>query len=487
MGCYRFTGENLKEQAVWEMDAILPLGKELVLNRFEVVSPFQVLPPKHAPICFERAVIGLGSQCGLSYCATNTPTEIYRAYSKQIQEYYWSTAQRWNEFLLERAVDEKEKQAKYGGSETKFSPTKCLQTARYYNFEEGKVYFAPQYAEPRVRQGEKDPDSIDQPTTEDRNQNHQASQDRRPIVAIVERLGTRAVLNIDRVIFAIVNSGGFRLKVLSYDSGCGIPETAYLMRDVNILISTHGNALGGSLWMPSPPSHPHPVVISIDSTKYYENWFQWTSTAMAQRFIIHRCGPAVSYYAKPNEINEVACPLHRDLHLARTLLKKVGLVLNNDTEAEDLLQLTGAEYPIELFDRFGADQELSAGTGKGEGGFEAADKYGTTRADKLNTFLSDYWKRLARYADPFRLLRLLEDIRDENAQQTEVSKSYLQICREGRCCGPECVSVMNRNVVGRLRACDQDMREGLWGEHRWNKEQDEFSRSGQSFEPWSPK
>ncbi|KAI8601813.1 hypothetical protein EDD21DRAFT_294017, partial [Dissophora ornata] len=107
--------------------------------------------------------------------------------------------------------------------------------------------------------------------------------------AIVERLGTRAVLNIDRVIFAIVNSGGFRLKVLSYDSGCGIPETAYLMRDVNILISTHGNALGGSLWMPSPPSHPHPVVISIDSTKYYENWFQWTSTAMAQRFIIHRC------------------------------------------------------------------------------------------------------------------------------------------------------------------------------------------------------
>ncbi|KAG0024599.1 hypothetical protein BGZ80_000900 [Entomortierella chlamydospora] len=488
-----YLGENLEEQAVWEMDAVLPSGQEIVLKDFEVVSPFQALPPKRAPICFDRAVIGLGSQCGLDYCAKNTPTEIYQAYSEQVQNHYWPTVKRWNSFLENRAQEELERQQGALGKDVDFSPTKCLQTARYYNFEgdedeaqgrESSPNLTPAHDEPILRRGEIDPDSVDRLLDGKRR--------RRPVVAIIERRRNRAILNLDLVISTIVKSGHFRLKVLNYDQGCGIPETAYLMRDVNILISSHGNALGGSLWMPSPSTnhnHPVPVVISIDSTRYYERWFQWTTTAMGQRFILHRCGPAVSSRSDLKE----SCALHRDLNLARKILEKVGLTLDEPTQEEDLLALTGAEFPLELWARYRA-RDNANGDGQEEW------------LEKVALFLGDYWKNLARYADPDRLLETLEKIRLENEEDNGYENtqsnsgdtgngdnsmrnskrplSYLRMCMQGRCCGPDCEGVMNRNVVGTMRAYDQDISEGHWGEFLPNEEQAEFVRSGGSLKSW---
>jgi hypothetical protein len=493
-----YLGENNKEQAVWEMDAILPKGRELVLKPFEVVSDFQVLPPKDSasvPMCFERAVIGLGSQCGLSYCANSTPAEVYLQYRDQIQEYYWPTPERWSRFLYWRQQQQVQEHGKSMGrklASTKstmkkgVSPTKCLETARYYGFEENardSRNSSMSTTEPANRRGVKDPDMVDS----------QLQNRERPVVAIIERHGTRAVLNMESVIKAVIQSKHFRLKVVSYDHGCGIPETAYLMRDINILISTHGNALGGSLWMPSPlassrdgpqKDYPLPVVISIDSTKYFESWFQWTTTSMSQRFILHRCGPNVSYHPDPREFNESVCPFHRNLVLARKVLKEAGLVFDSATEHEDLLELTGIEYPIGLLDRYSKEDE--------------------DYISKMNMFLAVYWKALERYADPDRLLQLLEKIRIENVLdggnhvsyvKTDVGievqmatprkrKSYLDVCREGRCCGPTCEGIMNRNVVGGLRAYDQDMSAARWGEYHWSEEQNEFKRSGESLRSW---
>lgn len=476
-----YLGENSEEQAVWEMEAILPKGRELVLKPFEVVSDFQVLPPKDSasvPICFERAVVGLGSQCGLSYCAWNTPTEVYLQYRDQIQDYYWGTIEKWNKFLGWRKQQQANEQ-EHGGAKPKkaetekaeaFSPTKCLETARYYGFEENdNDSNDPMTTEPASRRGIKDPDLVDS-----QHQNRD-----RPVVAIIERHGSRAVLNFDRVIQVIVQSKHFRLKVVSYDSGCGIPETAYLMRDVNILISPHGNALGGSLWMPSPlPSsrshdhdsyhdHPFPVVISIDTTKYRESWFQWPTTAMGQRFTSHSCGPAASYYPYPEDINESVCPLHRNMDLARAAMQRAGLVLDKATEHEDLLALTGTEYPIDQLYRY---RERLKDDGRA-----------------VNEFLATYWKALERYADPDRLLHLLEQVRAENVPEGKRErKSYLGLCKERRCCGPTCEGVMDRNVVGGLRAHGQDMSAAHWGEFLWSEEQNEFAREGQSLGDWMP-
>lgn len=463
-----YLGENLIDQAIWEMEAILPEGKEIVLKSFEVVnSSFQVLPPKRVPICFARAVIGLGSQCGLSYCVHSTPTEVYQEYSQQIQQHYWPSPERWRVHLALREMQDRIKRDESlllpaGDRSLAFSPTKCIQTARYYNFDPHKST-GPEQEEPLTRQGQQFPDSI---------QSHRHTTTATtattilPVVAILQREGTRSVLNLDKVISTIAETRDFRLKVISYDFGCGIPETAYLMRDVHILISPHGNALGGSLWMPtslSSSSSPSlssyfPTVISIDSTRYHENWFQWTTTSMAQRFMIHRCGPAYSSHGYPKEINPDVCPLHRDINLAKTVLTKMGFNLHPETELNDLMDLTGAEFPLDLWEKYGGD--------------------------KVNKFLIDYWKSLSRYADPARLLQILYQVRDENREGGK--KSYLQLCRESKCCAPYCLGVMNRNIVGPLRAYDQDWSAENWGQLHSNEEQDAFVRSGQVLQDWLP-
>ncbi|KAF9992478.1 hypothetical protein BGZ65_012192 [Modicella reniformis] len=200
---------------------------------------------------------------------------------------------------------------------------------------------------------------------------------------------------------------------------------------------------------------------------------------MGQRFLLHRCGPKVSYYANPLELNESLCPLYRNLDLARVWLQRVGLKLDKATEHEDLLELTDAEYPLEFLERY-KDQDPV----------------------KINGFLSGYWKSLERYADPDRLLQTLEQVRTENMLEVEnrgdpqitrnaevevqgKRKSYLELCMQARCCGPLCEGIMHRNVVGDLRAYDQDMSAAHWGEHFWSKEQSEFASSGQDLKSWS--
>ncbi|KAG0346271.1 hypothetical protein BG004_002024 [Podila humilis] len=441
-----YVGENTMQQAVWEMDAITS-GKELVLNAFEVVSSFQVLPPKSHPICFERAVIGLGSQCGFGYCATNTPVEVYKAYRDQIQEFYFATPTQWTSFHN----NERRKHLA-----AKFSPSMCVEKARYYNFQHPSSGLEIE-GEPQIRQGVRNPDSVVVDPSAAVATFPNASPSISPIVAIIERHGSRSVLNLDKVIERTV-AQGFRVKVMTYDQGCGIPQVAYMMRDVNILISTHGNALGGSLWM---PDKPWPLIISIETTKHHETWFMTTTTVLAQRFTIHCCGPQFSGSLD----YESTCPFIRDVGLARVSLKGLNWQLDPEKEEQELELLTGAEYPLEMLDKYGGD--------------------------KLHPFLSTYWKNLPRYADVDRLAGLLEKVWREIPQDAD--KSFLQICQEGRCCGPGCDGVMARNIVGPWRAYGQQLDSAHWGEHlaeggwdgngnngNWN----EASRSAQELKSW---
>ncbi|GJJ70052.1 hypothetical protein EMPS_02401 [Entomortierella parvispora] len=460
-----YLGENSVDQAVWEVEAIISEGRELVLHSFEVVNAsFQALPPKDAPICFARAVIGLGSQCGLNYCANSIPTEVYQEYSRRIKEYYWPNPERWRLHMILRAEQERirgDQEQHHLDRSLVFSPTKCIHSAQYYNFDP-EFSTTPRSEEPQERQARGQPDDAQ---TDPRKRSL-------PIVAILKREGTRSVINLDRVISVIAETGHFRLKVISYDHGCGIPETAYLMRDVQILISPHGNALGSSLWMPSTePSNSSlsyfPTVISIDSTKYTESWFQWTTTSMGQRFMVHRCGPAHSTHPFKSEMNPAVCPFHRDMDLARRTLSKAGLVLNPEKKDDDLLELTGEEFPIDLWEKYGGEN--------------------------VNKFLNEYWKSLSRYADPDRLLEILYKIREYNLPRQEIDEgvsekkmSFLQLCRESKCCAPSCSGVMHRNVVGPLRAYDQDLSEDNWGRLRDNEEHDAFVMSGLALMDWFP-
>ncbi|KAK3834176.1 MAG: hypothetical protein JOS17DRAFT_666711, partial [Linnemannia elongata] len=104
---------------------------------------------------------------------------------------------------------------------------------------------------------------------------------RKLVVGIIQRESSRRLLNDDELIQGLVQAG-FRVKWMSFDHGCGIAETAYLLRDIHVLITPHGNAIGTSVFMPS--HDPVSTILSVDHSRYKEDWFMFTATALGQRF-----------------------------------------------------------------------------------------------------------------------------------------------------------------------------------------------------------
>ncbi|KAI8601682.1 hypothetical protein EDD21DRAFT_279753, partial [Dissophora ornata] len=109
---------------------------------------------------------------------------------------------------------------------------------------------------------------------------------RKLVVGIIQRENSRRLINDQELIDGLV-AAGFRIKWMTFDHGCGLAETAYLLRDINVLISPHGNAIGTSIFMPT--HNPVPTLVSVDPSRRSEAWFMFTATAMGQRFIQTSC------------------------------------------------------------------------------------------------------------------------------------------------------------------------------------------------------
>ncbi|KAI1319604.1 hypothetical protein EDD11_003597 [Mortierella claussenii] len=103
-----------------------------------------------------------------------------------------------------------------------------------------------------------------------------------------------------------------------------------------------------------------------------------------------------------NVTNVISTTDHRGK--ARFFLKKVGLELDSASEEQDLLELTGAEFPIELFDRLtsesvidhNSEENSDHGAGQIEGiafGVDSEQKGG--KVQTLTLFLAECWKGLA--------------------------------------------------------------------------------------------
>ncbi|KAF9276862.1 hypothetical protein BGZ68_009695, partial [Mortierella alpina] len=189
----RFKDDPIDRQGAWEMVHFFETGKELVLSQAEMSTPFQSLPPADAPICFQRAVIGLGSQCALGYCENNVPAEIYKSFREEIAEYYWSSPETWERHLShareainkgsknqehehtkrhDEEVKEQEREQEQEqamekkrqdmpGSEKEVSQLICLQLARYYNFEIAGPNHGLEQGEAQSRIGQMNPDVVD--------------------------------------------------------------------------------------------------------------------------------------------------------------------------------------------------------------------------------------------------------------------------------------------------------------------------------------
>lgn len=495
----RFYYDPLGRMGTWEMDHFIETGKELVLSQTELATPFQTLPPEDTPICFQRAVIGLGSQCGLVYCENNTPAEVYKAFRDDISEYYWSTPQTWerhvknaqdliNKGLQHQEHTQKSRQDKNevamrrqdaAGNKAATSQLQCLDRARYYNFESAGPNHGPENGEAKSRFGQMHPDVVEPAETyqnlfvEDKKGGAVKESKRKLVVAIIQREKSRRLVNDEELIQGLVQAG-FRVKWITFDHGCGIAETAYLLRDVNVLITPHGNAIGTSIFMSS--HEPVPTVISVDNSRYKEGWFKHTTSAIGQRFIQTVCGP--TNYA--DETAREHCPYFKDLKGAWDLLRYDNLVLglpdsriktdeerkSMSNEERDRWRDANREYvknnpaAQKLAEQ---EMEVLIAPEMPETMFQ---KYG----ELAREFMWAYWKNSPRYVDVVRVVKFVQSLQQDLEQEkiknsatttsslqqlggnvSNAQKSYglfVDYVRKGQACGPDaCEDILERNVA----------------------------------------
>ncbi|KAF9971147.1 hypothetical protein BGZ73_005942 [Actinomortierella ambigua] len=544
------TFDSIKVQKEWELDDQFPpshitengrriySNRELVLHPEEITSEFQSLPPKDTPICFERAVIGLGSQCPFHYCEQNIPSSLYTDYQTSVSQYYWPTRARWTNHLLAKhqALEEWKESIGWGRYEEPFdnlgkdqqeanaafflernegTPMQCLWNTMYLNFDEDpaqdyRMWIDPllrHSQEPPSRIGVADPDEVYRRREQKQDMDeakYQAQGNRRKIVvAIIQREKSRTLINVDELTHRLI-SEGYRVKRITMDHGCGIPQTAYLLRDVDLLISPYGNALGTSIFL---PRRPHVTTVSIDTSHAPENRFIWTTTAIGQRYLQHHFGPDFQTVARKNvereqknkmagsqdgatadQVDDAAVaaelvrlqaryPLVQDMRLARKIRDQVWgkagpryARLANNIKDKDLVRLIALRTATSAEDE---DPRLV----RKLGGLELVE-----------AFRVEYWRASARYVDVDQMARIAAVVdrearelakgrpvvQDNNKssnnkqqQQQRVPYTFLDLCRENRCCGNACEPILRRTLVGNNAAHGMHAQPGPeWGFYR---------------------
>ncbi|KAF9585433.1 hypothetical protein BGW38_002419 [Lunasporangiospora selenospora] len=478
--------DDIKRQGQWEMKHFFHSGRELVLSQYEIATDFQTLPPDDAPICFERAVIGLGSQCSQVYCENNIPVEIYQGFRDEIADYYWQTPQVWQKHLSDsrESIRGKEKENNNPNLQEKpNSPLKCLDGARYYNFEGTGSGNPAEDGEKMTRIGQRFPEALDMNYTfkTDLSENgpgtNRTGKSRKLVVGIVQREESRRLLNDQDLVKELVEAG-FRVKWMSFDHGCGLAETAYLLRDVNVLVSPHGNAIGTSIFMPT--NNPVPTLISIDNSQYQESWFKFTSTALGQRFISSTCGPT-SYVDKATEER---CPYYRDYSGGQRLLRQLPIILGlpesmvkTDAEKNAMTEWKRDRRDdyLRTYVRWSRDaQELAAKEFEMLIGREVPRSLIQKYGEDAWTFLNYFWKDIPRYVDVPRLTKFIGSLQEDSEREESVDlrngsspyRQFIEYVRNGEACGEnDCQDKLQRNVAGAESAFGQHSINNveLWG------------------------
>ncbi|KAF9127296.1 hypothetical protein BG015_004559 [Linnemannia schmuckeri] len=461
-----------KRSKGWEMGHVFQTGFELVLSQDQLVTDFQMLPPNDAPVCFRSAVVGLGNQCALDYCEFNIPAEVYSSFRDIVSDYYWRTPHMWERHLgimqerIDAAARIQQQQLAAAGenidAKPQRTPLKCLDLALYYNFEPstGQNPVQP-LKESKNRVGQLVPDTVDPEVDPSTGK-------RKLVIAVIQREGSRRLLNDKKLVEGLA-AAGFRVKWITLDHGCGLAETAYLLRDVHVLASPHGNAIGASIFMPM--SNPVPTLISLDASRYSESWFINTATAMGQRILQSVCGP--NGYL--DEATKTRCPYYKDViganKLFKTWGKKLVLGLTDEMAKEyrekaERDQLT-PEVLQELRDSVAnspsaqklAQEELDVLIGP-EVPHTIIDKYGSK---EVVYYLEVFWRDAPRHVDVPRVVALMRELQEDQEREQAVAAAaaqkstyayepYFGYIRENRACGVKyCKQILKRNVLAESR------------------------------------
>ncbi|CAG8848809.1 10563_t:CDS:2, partial [Gigaspora margarita] len=230
-------------------------GKEIVFNYENMLTEMQVMPPT-VPICFANAVVGAGNRCSLYYCEKNIPADHYDQFRNDILNHFIHNGQ-WEKYMQKEQADKR--------------VFACINSTKIYTFNNSK---------------------------NDANT---------PVIAILQRYRNRYILNAEELINALVKQK-YTIKFLNFDVGCSLSTTAKLLKDVDVLISSHGNGIGDAIFMA-----PKTSVLNIDSRFYSEPWFAYVHTATGRRFYNFQCESSDCQVA--------------DIELAKQVLEQEGVTL----------------------------------------------------------------------------------------------------------------------------------------------------------------
>ncbi|KAF9342147.1 hypothetical protein BGX26_008236, partial [Mortierella sp. AD094] len=255
--------------------------------------------------------------------------------------------------------------------------------------------------------------------------NYSNGSKRKLVVGIIQREESRRVINDQELLTELVKAG-FRVKWISFDHGCGLAETAYLLRDVNVVVSPHGNAIGTSIFMPT--HEPVPTVISVDTSRYWEDWFVYTSTAMGQRFTTTSCGPS----GYKDEDTKKRCPFYRDVPGAETMMNHYKMILGLPPSMvktdEEKRSMTGEEIDLmkeqqrEYVKEHPEAQTLAAEEFETLIGANQPDALVQKYGDDVWSVLGNFWKAIPRYVDVPRVVKAVESLQDDLDREKETGK-----------------------------------------------------------------
>ncbi|KAK3817969.1 MAG: hypothetical protein J3R72DRAFT_460538 [Linnemannia gamsii] len=291
---------------------------------------------------------------------------------------------------------------------------------------------------------------------------------------MIQREGSsRRVINDQELVDSLA-AAGFRVKWISFDNGCGLAETAYLLRDVHVLATPHGNAIGTSVFMPT--TNPVPTLITLDASRYSESWFINTVSAIGQRFLQSVCGP----HGYVDAATKSRCPYYKDTDLANFVLSIWGtrIVLGlSDELARSYKEMVAKgeldEQAVQKFRDYVKRTPSAQRLAEAELDILIGPEYPKALIEKYDDdittfFLEVFWRDVPRYADAPRIVALVQELqKDQEREQAAAAtaavqgrrkpelkfQQYLNYLRESRACGVKyCKQILQRNVVSASRA-----------------------------------
>ncbi|KAI9268162.1 hypothetical protein BDA99DRAFT_357180 [Phascolomyces articulosus] len=335
-------------------------GRDIVTDTHSLTSGQQLLLQRDETVCFSKAVLGAGVACSLSYyCEQPIESDIYASFRDEALDYY-VTQEQWQHHNEHSFLHDSER-----------DDQACVETMKL---------------------------SLPHPT---------ATAKDTKVIAIINRSKSRKVTNEQEIVDALKSK--YIIKQISFDKGCSLASAAYLMHDVDLLISPHGSQEGAAIFMKD-----NSVVVSINARGYSEDWFAYPFTAMGRRFYNFEC-------------QDMEC-VETDALMAKRVFENFGVRLPSQEAVQECASWSNNRSPETCI------QEYFLGKMDGEQAWRAS---------------VNYLKDAPRKADLKRLVPFITQTMQEMDDFQHLT--YRDICDLEKCCGYDCDYALQTNVYGSER------------------------------------